>query len=570
MGEKDSYLNAKQSLLEAITDDDRKVIVLSGEWGVGKTHLWNEIRSASKDKKITESIYVTGFGANTISDLKLRILQNTFLSNKPSAKEKLKVILEYGSSFINKLTGKSAEDFFLLLLPKAIENKLVVIDDVERRSSELSIDQFMGFLNEYSEAHKIKFLILLNTNKLKQKEQWDELHEKVIDIEISLNPSPKECFYKVMSGLQSEADERLLRVLTVLDLRNIRVIKKIVKNISLLKKKFNIDEVPSVRWVPSVALLTALAYRAVESAPTFEYMSSYNPYSRLLNQNKDKNSIEHKWSSLLDSLDINHIDDFEIIFNEFLKTGILDEKRLENLLLQYKTDVTNQAAYDKRNEFFKSVFWDSHQTKEQLLDKAKELLETAKYMDPQTVSSMAEVVVDLGDSSLATQYIDVWESSLKDRPAYQNLEERVVDNSYGKLHARVFAKLKQMRDTQHPPIDVYEAANNIIQNSGWGEKERIAFKDSTKEKYIEVICDLDKVALHKFFKLHFEWFRNSSYDVEFAMGRDNFIQACKEILKIKPDERISEIILNQFTTAGYQDRLMDTKSVDLTSKNDAP
>ena len=317
MGDQDSYSNAKQSLLEAISDEDRKVIALSGEWGVGKTHLWDEIRNASANKKITESIYVTGFGANGISDLKLRILQNAFLSDNTNVKEKLKVSLDYLSSLINRLTGKSGEDAFLLLLPRAIENKLVVIDDVERQSSGLSIDQFMGFLNEYSGAHKSQFLILLNTNKLKEKDQWDELHEKVIDIEITLNPSPKECFYKVVSSSISEADERLLRVLTVLELKNIRVIKKIIKNISLLRKKFNIDEVPSVRWVPSVALLTALAYRALEGAPTFEYMSSYNPYSRLLNQYKDKDSTEHRWNSLLDSLEINHTDDFEIIFNEF-------------------------------------------------------------------------------------------------------------------------------------------------------------------------------------------------------------------------------------------------------------
>jgi hypothetical protein len=559
MGDHDSYLNAKQSLLEAISDEERKVIALSGEWGVGKTHLWNEIKNSSEDKKITESIYITGFGANGISEIKLRILQNTILSDRPSTK----VSFDFISSYLNKLTGKSAEDLFLLLLPKAIENKLVVIDDVERQSTGLSIDQFMGFLNEYSEAYKSQFLILLNTNKLEQKERWDELHEKVIDIEITLNPSPKECFYKIMSNSLSEVDERLLRVLAILDVRNIRVIKKIVKNISLLKRKFNIDEVPSVRWVPSVALLTALAYRALEDGPTFEYMRSYNPYSRLLNLDKDKDSKEHKWNGLIDSLEINHTDDFEIIFIDFLKTGILDEKRLANLVLQYKADAINQAAHDKRNEFFKSVFWDSHQTKVQLLDEARELLCTAQHMDPQTVSSMAEVVVDLGDDFLATQYIDAWETSLNDRPGYQNLEERVLDNSYGKLHPRVFSKLKQMRDIQHPPIGIYEAANNIIQNSGWGEKERIAFKDSTKEKYIEVICGLDKIALHKFFKLHFEWFRNSSYDAEFSTGRDNFTRACLEILKTKPAERISEIIINQFTTAGCQNKLIETESVDL-------
>ena len=46
----------------------------------------------------------------------------------------------------------------------------------------------------------------------------------------------------------------------------------------------SIAGVSAARWVPSTALLIACHYRAVESAPSFESIKSFNEYSHLFDE----------------------------------------------------------------------------------------------------------------------------------------------------------------------------------------------------------------------------------------------------------------------------------------------
>ena len=41
--------NLEQRLLENIKTDDAFAIALTGEWGVGKTHLWKKFRDKNKE-----------------------------------------------------------------------------------------------------------------------------------------------------------------------------------------------------------------------------------------------------------------------------------------------------------------------------------------------------------------------------------------------------------------------------------------------------------------------------------------------------------------------------------------
>ena len=176
-------------------------------------------------------------------------------------------------------------------------------------------------------------------------------------------------------------------------------------------------------------------------------------------------------------------------------------------------------------------------------------------MSPSTITNMIEVIEELNDTELAERFIVAWESSLSSRPAYQNIEERIFDTSFQKIHSRILMKMNQLRNEQHPPLDIYDAAEKIIKGSGWGDRERIAFQVSTKEQYIEKIESLDKNQLHIFFKLHFEWFRGSSFDSEFENGKNNFLAACQEIISLKPESRITRIITRQFKVSGYENKL---------------
>lgn len=556
-----SYVQVTNSLKEALLDKDIKVIALAGEWGVGKTHLWKEIFKENNEEPYKSSIYISIFGASNIDEIKVRVLQNAYLSGNQTVKSTIQTGAGFLDGILGKFTGLSLKNPALLWLPKITTGKLVVIDDFERRGNNLKIQEIMGFLNEYSENYETRFLVLINTFKLDEEESdWALLHEKVIDAQINLDPDSKECFEKAMNSDKCEYETEVLRAVRILNIRNIRVIRKIIKNVNLIATKLPVKEIPVERWIPSTVLLTALAFKALNNAPSFKYVCSYNPYSRLLNQYKDEGSDEYKWNSLLDNLGINHTDDFELIFNKFLESGLLDTEKLTNLFNQYQDDLKNQTSHDKIDLFLKSFLWDAKKSKDQLLQEAEDLIPTTTVMSPSTITNIVEVLKELNGEELAEKFLVAWESSLSSRLAYQNIEERIFDTSFQKIHPKVLMKMNQLRDEQHPPLDIYEAAENISKNTGWGDRERIAFQGSTKDQYIERIQNLDRIQLHIFFKIHFEWLRNSSLDSAFENGVINFLAACSEITTLKPDSRIAEIILRQFKVSGYEDKLLMNQS----------
>ena len=50
-----SIESTKKQLIELLERVDNNVIALSGKWGTGKTHLWNEVKKESKDEKVQKA-----------------------------------------------------------------------------------------------------------------------------------------------------------------------------------------------------------------------------------------------------------------------------------------------------------------------------------------------------------------------------------------------------------------------------------------------------------------------------------------------------------------------------------
>lgn len=67
---------SKVQLIALIDNVDLKVIALTGAWGTGKTHLWNEIRKESQDPIVEGARYVSLFGLKDINQLKLKVVQS--------------------------------------------------------------------------------------------------------------------------------------------------------------------------------------------------------------------------------------------------------------------------------------------------------------------------------------------------------------------------------------------------------------------------------------------------------------------------------------------------------------
>ena len=149
---------------------------------------------------------------------------------------------------------------------------------------------------------------------------------------------------------------------------------------------------------------------------------------------------------------------------------------------------------------------------------ARGWLSSADALDPCAITDMVSIIEELSDPRLAREFLVRWLNSIELRPEYQLLEERIFDSPYRKLHPAVNAKLDQMRDKEHPSLTLVDTVERIINNSGWGEREKIAIKGSTVRQYQDVLRDIQNETLRRLFREHHGWIRNGPHDENFKNG----------------------------------------------------
>lgn len=72
-----SLIETKTHLVQLLADLDSKVIALWGKWGAGKSHLWREVKNASRGEQVKSALYVSLFGLTSIDQVKLKIVQSS-------------------------------------------------------------------------------------------------------------------------------------------------------------------------------------------------------------------------------------------------------------------------------------------------------------------------------------------------------------------------------------------------------------------------------------------------------------------------------------------------------------
>lgn len=71
-----SLVTTKEQLVQLLVDEDNKVIALSGKWGTGKSFMWEQVKQASQDEKVRSALYASLFGASSVEQVKLKLIQS--------------------------------------------------------------------------------------------------------------------------------------------------------------------------------------------------------------------------------------------------------------------------------------------------------------------------------------------------------------------------------------------------------------------------------------------------------------------------------------------------------------
>ncbi len=205
-------------LLKKSKDQNKPVaIAINGEWGIGKTYLWkNELAPLIKDKFRKNPIYTSVFGKKDEQAI-IEDLVAQFLSAEKQKTNPIRNIINGILSFLSVHFGVKINvnvDFLFKTLKKEyMENTIVCIDEFERLSDKIQVQDILGLISELKEHKGCCVIAIYNDLKLftdeTQNEQkrkiFDAYCEKVFDRIFNFSPYAKEQI-EVMGGHPIKTD----------------------------------------------------------------------------------------------------------------------------------------------------------------------------------------------------------------------------------------------------------------------------------------------------------------------------------------------------------------------------
>lgn len=539
-----SLEKTKKQLIELLENADNKVIALSGRWGTGKTHLWNEVKTEFKDVKVQKALYVSLFGLSSIDQIKRKLMEGA-LPDSTVGGGKLEIVKNLFKSGVQaaathyKALAAINDLNLLLVAPLVLRERVIVIDDIERKHTKLGIDEILGFIDEYSKEFGVRFILVLNDDQLAtegdQRKLWTTFREKVIDQEIKLSTTPHEAFSIAIKLVPSPKYEVTLKsAIIACGLTNIRIIGKVIGAANQILANRDLSDPIQARVVPSIVLFGAIYYRGLEDGPDFQFaLNVGNPdWSELLRDNDDEltedEKREDRWRMLMSELGINNCDDFEKVLVEFLESGLFESEKVQAIIERYISEAQTIEARQNVRNFIKKAIWDHRATETDLIAEANGFPDVAGQLDPYVATELHGVLNELdGGEPLAEQLIHAWNAAFVARGGSVPDD----DNPFGNpLHPAIQATFDAVVSQQQAQATVVEACNHIIEHSGWGTLQEVAMKRATAADFESAIREMDIDDLPKFMRRMIQMrLQRGNYDSHFGHATSHFMDACRAI-----------------------------------------
>ncbi len=562
-----SLKTTKEHLAKLLADTDNKVIALSGKWGTGKSFMWEEVKAASSDAMVKNALYASLFGLSSIEQAKVKLIQNAVPSleanpglwdtAKQTVKTGIKVLEGFHEGF------GALNDLGLVFAPAILRGKLIVLDDIERKHEKFNVDEILGFIDELTQQYNCRFVLILNSDQLAQREVWDILREKVVDQELSLNTTPAEAFNIAVGLTPSLYADRIRVSVEVCGLTNIRIIRKVIKAVNqIIGERHELSGAVLTRVIPSIVLLAAIHYKGIEDGPDFDFVLAYGTVrdtTRLVNK-EDKETEDGKrkakWKRLLRELGIGSSDDFELLVADFLHSGLFDVSKVAEIIDRYVAEDVSMSIRNDCNEFFQRKIWNHSMPEDELIAEARKLSDRAHLLDAYTVTALHESISELpGGPEIADSALDHWINEFK--------KKDLKEVSFGgfflrKLHPRIEAEFNSINARAQANTSALEACTSIIKNSGWGPREETSLKSATVQDFEVIIRTSEVPDLQLFMGKMLELCANKqNYEKHFGTAMDNFVQACRNIVNDQNSGRLSKLINILFAESNLTETIQE-------------
>ena len=292
-----SVENLEKKLEQLLVKNEKSfAIALTGEWGVGKTHFWqNFYQNRRKDFKHKKYAYVSLFGIETLEALKYEIAIKSH-----STKQKTDLLSGVKGFFTKGLDNLKIPDLesngFALSVSKniisniiggMIKDTVICIDDLERKSDKLDVKDVMGLINQLKLENNCQIIVILHSEKTD--DTFKEYKEKIFDDILLLDDNLSILKNSFTDSIVVKEFERFYDALGV---RNLRFYYKVYQIYSNL--------------IDSVANITETTRHTIlEQLLIIKWVDEFNPQITLNKKDDSIETLNIDLQSLIDNFQLN-------------------------------------------------------------------------------------------------------------------------------------------------------------------------------------------------------------------------------------------------------------------------
>lgn len=490
----------KSQIQEFLSNDKPEVLAIKGAWGVGKTYCWNKFLLDAKNSNniaLERYSYVSLFGINSLDALKYSIFEHvikremigteanieTFKSNTTGLLEVLgRKSLGWfkGASLLKSFTPAIESISFL-----SLNNSLICIDDLERRGASLSMKDALGLVSQLKEQKKCKIVLLLN-DKEEGLEEYIKYREKVIDVELKFEPTSFESA-EIAFNTYAKGGERLSEFTQKLDIKNIRVLKKIERLVNIVLP-LSADYEPEIEHQirHSLVLFSWCYYCANDGAPPLEFVTNLGYDIWGLGEEKEEEDDEKNlWKNLVSSYEYQHTDELDLVLAEAVKTGYIEEEKFKNEASKKNEQIRASKSEGSFSETWRLYHDSFDDNKEEVITKLYESFKkNVKNITPTNLNGTVRLFRELGEEDKASEIIDFYIQQRKGEKELFNMKEV---NFFGDIKdEEIISKFNGVYQASVTVESAADVLKRIAGKNGWNQEDEVVLANTSIDEYYQL------------------------------------------------------------------------------------
>jgi hypothetical protein len=476
-------MSVEQNVAKFVRGKTRRAVCIHGPWGVGKTHMWNQVVKAQG----VQQTYVSLFGVDSLESLKAQVA----LAAQDQAALKWHERKYYVRDLWRWLTGGGS------LVPSEyggggqftsaaqalafyfVRRRLICIDDVERRGSNLRLKDVFGLVSHLDERRGCRVCVILNSGALDASDgaEWAEQREKVFEAEFYYDPSA-EAAVKVALGDGDQLQrwhKDAVDAICELDIKNVRVIRRIARSLDLVFGEVGQVHEATVRRVArDVVFLEYCNCGSALGAPPLEFLMRTSPMALALDRiNQERHASggsrytaeEMAFAEKISRYDIDSSDRLTKLLSEGVAVGY-PASNLRELVEAWDREARTHAKHERFHAAWRRYRNDLSAGEEEVLGEM--MASWAAVVDNESAMNadgFARMLRSHGRDDLASRVINDWIAARSGSRVDEIQEEAV--SFFGEIRDAEFLQaLSQARQAAPVRITLDAALDKIASSAG--------------------------------------------------------------------------------------------------------